>query len=244
MKTIFKISILSVLLLQANLSYSQKIEKDSLRVIKDSTFYAFEKGNFFVSVSANFKTNISKNSDEFFYYIIDEDTKNYNFKIGAGYMINDRRSIALAYGHSYAYINTLYETSVLDTINYEEKTRSNFARISYGVTKPIFNSKSVFMISDPGISFERSIFDGKRFFGEEITNNRTESSAVAMGINVGLLVLIFKKMSFNGTIGPIGAGYKVDHFYLDGKSDGTSSDFFLRMTPDIWTFRFAVTRYF
>lgn len=240
MENFLKLIFLIALIVQGTYVVAQENDESK----NDSTFYAFEKGNFYLSVGANFSSDVSKNSDEFIYYVIDEKEDNFNIKLGFGYMIKDGKSVGIGYRYKSKSINTLYETSIGDTINYQEKTREHIANISYGMIKPLFGSKRVFMISDPSIFVGSLVYDGIRTTDDIFTTSRTESISVSAGLNVGVLVLPFEKMSFQATVGPVGAGYKIDNFHLNGESDGSTSSFFLRMTPDLWSFEFSISRYF
>ena len=58
------------------------------------------------------------------------------------------------------------------------------------------------------------------------------------------MVFISPKMSVQATIGPVGAGYEWEDFEVDGEPDGSTSDFFIRMSPDFLNLEVSISRYF
>lgn len=235
-----KIILLLIFISIGSYVYGQKEHK----IRKDSSFYAFQKGKFALSLGANLIFDQTKNTDEFFYYAIDEQTKRSNFKLGASLFLNERNSIGVAFRYRNLYSNVLYENSVGDTVNYEEKFKSYVASIFYGIVKPFANSKRFFLVSDPSINFGQSLLEGKRSLDENSDDSRQETFYISLGLNAGILVLVSNNMSVQATVGPVGVGYKIDSYYLNNEPNGVNDSFFLRMSPDILNFEFSISRYF
>lgn len=211
---------------------------------QQNSFEPFAKGNFIFSVGTNFNTETSKNEDRDINFIIDEQDRRFNLKIGLGYVVADNHPIILGFRYFSDKLNSTYENVVADTIGINSLERRFIINVGYGINKPIFNSKKVYLISDP------SIFFGIRKNESDRTTNGnfelTESSgySISAGLNVGLMVFISPKMSVQATIGPVGAGYEWEDFEVDGDPDGSTSDFFIRMSPDFLNLEVSISRYF
>jgi len=58
------------------------------------------------------------------------------------------------------------------------------------------------------------------------------------------MVFLAPKMSAQASVGPVGIGYKWEKFYLNDEANGSTSNFFIKMTPNLLNFEFAISRYF
>lgn len=208
------------------------------------SFKPFAKGNFIFGVGTNFNTEVSKNEDRDINFIIDEQDKQFNIKIGLGYVIADDHPIVLGFRYFSDKLNSIYENVIGDTISANSLEREFIVNLGYGINKPIFNSKKVYITSDPSIFFGIRKNESDRTANDifELTESRRYS--VSAGLNVGLLVFISPKMSVQATIGPIGAGYEWEDFKVDGEPDGSTSDLFIRMSPDLLNLEVSISRYF
>jgi len=81
-------------------------------------------------------------------------------------------------------------------------------------------------------------FEGSKEFSS------SKRYAVSIGLNVGIIVFHSPKMSAAACVGPVGMGYQWENFYLDNENNGSNANFFIRMTPDLLNFEFAISRYF
>ena len=206
--------------------------------------HSLQKGNFVLSIGANLFSYLDKNQDQFIYYALEETSRYFNIKTGLSYTLSDGKQLGVAFRYKRSYTHTKYENSASDTVEYIDNLDSYTANVFYGITKPIFQSQRYFLISDPGISFERSVSNDERLFDNQISYNTKKTTAVAIGLNVGVLVLLSKKMSLQATVGPVGIGYRFDDFSTNDIDSGNNESFFIRMSPSILNFEFSVSRYF
>lgn len=214
-------------------------------VANDSIKYnSLDEGNYFFSIGTNLGTNTSKNRDDFIFYTIDEKNSNFNIKLGFGHYIKDNTPIGFGFRYKNFKTDLVYENTTSDTIHYIEKENQYVSNIFYGITKSLFNSKRVFFISDPSIIFGIGNLKAERTLDESTEFSKSTKYDVAIGLNVGLMVFLWPNMSAQFNLGPIGAGYQWEDFYLNGEPNGTASDFFIRMSPDLFSFEFSISKYF
>ena len=202
------------------------------------------KGGFLFSIGTNLNTFVTKNEDQFVYYVLDEKDTRFNIKLGFGYYIKDTHPIGFGFRYYYDQTASIYENPIGDTIHYNALTREYTTNIYYGITKSLFKSKRVFLISDPSIFYTFSNTHTDRSFEKNTEFSRSVMHAISVGLNVGVMVFLAPKLSAQAAVGPVGVGYQWENFYLNDEPNGSNDSFFIRMTPNILTFEFAITRYF
>ena len=111
--------------------------QDSTRV---SPIEGLEQGNFFLSAGFNFNELVTKNNDEFIFYILDDSNTRYNVKLGSGYMVEDMRSVGVGFRYFYDKYEVTYENAGGDTIRSTSRSTKAIGNIFYGISKPIFDS--------------------------------------------------------------------------------------------------------
>jgi len=218
--------------------------EDSIAVDTINPNEGNRKGYYAFSVGMNFGQYTSKNEDAFIYYILDEKNVKYNVKLGFSYNIKDNRAIGLSFRMVNDDTNILYENAIGDTINTNSLERYYSVGAFYAITKSLFKSKRVHMISDPGLVYTIGSTDATRTF--EGISEQSESSlrSISIGLHVGLQVFLAPKLSTQVSVGPVGVGYQWEDFTLDGDPNGSTESFFVRMSPDILSFEFSISRYF
>ena len=224
----------------ANSLHSQEITN----IDSTSIFNALSKGKHFFGVGTNFNTSVAKNEDDFIIFILDEENTRFNIKLAFGYNIRDNHPVGIAFRHFYDKENIVYENTLRDTISSNSVRKDYITNIFYGVTKPLFNSKKVYLISDPSIFFGFGNTKTNRSLEGESEFSASYRYSVSLGLNVGILVFLSPKMAVQATIGPVGAGYEWENFELEGESNGYKSDFFVRMSPNLLNLEFSISRYF
>ena len=218
--------------------------QDSTSVISINPSEGLSKGYYSFSVGMNFGQYTSKNEDAFIYYILDEQNIKYNIKLGFAYNIKDNRS----FGVGFRYINddtTIeYENAVGDTINTSSLERRYVTSLYYGISKSLFGSKRVFLISDPSVFFTVGNTDSSRTLDGISELSESTLRSLSIGLHVGLQVFLAPKLSTQILVGPVGVGYQWEDFTLDGEPNESADSFFVRMSPDILSFEFSISRYF
>ena len=218
--------------------------QDTSNVVKVNFDEALKKGNFVLSVGVNFFTNVVKNEDQLIYYALDDYERNLNIKLGAGYFIKDNHPIGIGFRYFSRTSNVVYENIQQDTITYNEESRDYITNIFYGIAKPMFNSKRVYMISDPSLFFSIGSTKANREVNKMTEFSNTNRYSISLGLNVGIMVFLAPKMSAQISVGPVGVGYTWEKFYLNGVPNGDTANFFVRMSPSLLSFEFTISRYF
>ena len=203
-----------------------------------------DKGNYAFSVGMNFGQYTSKNEDAFIYYILDEKNIKYNVKLGFSYNIKDNRAIGVGFRFFNDETTIEYENSVGDTINTNTLERRYVTSVYYGISKSLFGSKRVFLISDPSLFFTTGSTDSNRTIDEIYEQSESHLKSISIGLHVGLQIFLAPKLSAQIAVGPVGVGYQWEEFELDGDPNGDAESFFVRMSPDILSFEFSISRYF
>ena len=223
----------------------------SLNFVQDSSFVASvnpsegnSKGYYAFSVGMNVGQYTSKNEDAFIYYILDESNIKYNVKLGFSYNIQDNKAVGVSFRLVNDDTNILYENAVGDTINTNTLERYYSVGAFYALSKPLFKSKRVNMISDPGIIFSTGSTDTNRTFEGISEQSESNLKSISIGLHVGIQVFLAPKLSTQFAIGPIGVGYQWEDFTVDDLPNGSTESFFVRMSPDILSFEFSISRYF
>ena len=218
--------------------------QDSTTLVVNKYYNSLSKGNFILSLGTNLNTYVSKNEDQLVYYVLDEKNTRFNIKLGFGYYIKDSNPVGAGFRYYYDKSSITYENAVGDTINYNERTNEYVTNLFYGITKSLFNSKRVFIISDPSLFFSIGNTKSDRTFDNVTEYSRSDTYSISVGLNVGVMVFLAPKMSAQASVGPVGVGYQWENFYLDDKPNGSNANFFIKMTPNILNFEFAISRYF
>lgn len=220
------------------------IAQDSIAVKPVNPSEGNSKGYYAFSVGMNFGQYTNKNEDAFIYFILDEKNIKYNVKLGFSYNIKDNRAVGVSFRLVNDDNNILYENAVGDTINTNTLERYYSVGAFYAVTKSLFKSKRVNMISDPGIIFTTGSTDATRTFEGISEQSESNLRSISLGLHVGLQVFLAPKLSAQVAVGPVGVGYQWEEFELDGEPNGDAESFFVRMSPDILSFEFSISRYF
>jgi len=218
--------------------------QDSTSVISINPSEGLNKGFYAFSVGMNFGQYTSKNEDAFIYYILDEKNIKYNIKLGFSYNIKDNRAVGVGFRFINDDTSILYENAVGDTINTNSLERRYITSIYYGISKSLFGSKRVFLISDPSLFFITGSTDSDRTIDGISEQSESNLKSISIGLHVGLQVFLAPKLSAQIAVGPVGLGYQWEEFELDGESNGSTESFFVRMSPDILSFEFSISRYF
>jgi len=218
--------------------------QDNSIIIDSIKYNSLEKGNYLFSIGANVGTTTFKNEDELIYFILNEKESKFNIKLGFGYFIKDYTPIGVGFRYKYYDSKLEYETVVGDTIQYNERENHYISNIFYGISKPIFESKRVFFISDPSLLFGYRDLKSERTLEEITEYTKSNTHDITLGLNVGLMVFLWHDMSAQMVFGPVGVGYQWVNFFLDDEPIGTTSDFFIRMTPDLLNLSFSISKYF
>ncbi len=218
--------------------------QDSTSVMTINPSEGLNKGNIGFSVGVNFGQFTSKNEDAFIYYILDETNLKYNFKLGGFYNIRDQKNVGVGFRYYHDDTKIEYENAVGDTIKSTSLEKRYVTSVFYGISKPLFGSKRVFMVSDPSVFFTTGSTDSSRELEGISELSKSTLRSISVGLHVGLQVFLAPKMSSQVLIGPVGAGYQWENFELDGVPNGSTDSFFVRMSPDVWSFEFSITRYF
>jgi len=218
--------------------------QDSTSVISINPSEGLNKGFYAFSVGVNFGQSTSKNEDAFIYYILDEKNIKYNVKVGFSYNIKDNSALGVAFRFTNDDTSILYENAVGDTINTNSLERRYVTSIFYGISKSLFGSKRVFLISDPSLFFAVGSTDSNRTVDGIFEQSESHLKSISLGLHVGLQVFLAPKLSLQVGIGPVGVGYQWEDFDLDGEPNGSTESFFFRMSPDILNFEFSISRYF
>ena len=218
--------------------------QDSTSVLSINPSEGLNKGNYAFTVGMNFGQYTSKNEDAFIYYILDEENVKYNIKLGFAYNVKDGRQV----GAGFRYINDdtsiEYENAVGDTINTTSFERRYVTSIFYGISKSLFGSKRVFLISDPSLFFTAGNTDSSRTIDEISELSESTVKSISIGLHVGLQLFLAPKLSTQILVGPVGFGYQWEDFEMNGEPNGNTDSFFVRMSPDILSFEFSISRYF
>lgn len=212
----------------------------------DKLAYAegLKEGNYMFSIGFNFGQFINKNEDEFIYYVLDDKAVKYNIKLGFGYQFKDLKSVGVGLRYYHDDYQVTYENVVGDTISSSNFERRLTTNLFYGISKPLFDSKKVFFISDPSLFFTVGNGESTREFEGESQMGESKLFSMSIGLNVGLQVFLSPKMSTQISVGPVGVGYQWEEFTLDGVPNGSAESFFARMSPDVFNLEFSVSRYF
>jgi len=152
------------LVLGFTLTVNSLTAQDSTTMVANKYYNALCKGNFILSLGTNLNTYTSKNEDQLLYYVLDEKNTRFNIKLGFGYYIKDTNPVGVGFRYYYDKSNIIYENAIGDTINYNELTNEYVTNLFYGITKSLFNSKRVFMISDPSLFFSVGNTKSERTF--------------------------------------------------------------------------------
>lgn len=218
--------------------------QDSTSVISINPSEGLNKGYYSFSVGMNFGQYTSKNEDAFIYYILDEQNIKYNIKLGFSYNFKDNRSLGVGFRYINDDTTIEYENAVGDTINTSSLERRYVTSLYYGISKSLFGSKRVFLVSDPSIFFTAGSTDSNRTIYEVSELSESTLRSISLGLHVGLQVFLAPKLSTQILVGPVGVGYQWEDFTLDGEPNGSADSFFVRMSPDILSFEFSISRYF
>lgn len=219
-------------------------ENDAFEPIVISPVEGLKEGYYSFSIGFNFDQFVSKNQDEFIYFVLDDKELRYNIKLGFGYQFKDLKSFGIGLRYYYDQYDVEYENAVGDTIVSTSLDRRITTNLFYGISKPLFGSKRVFMIGDPSLFFTYGTGETTRQVDliEEFAESRLY--AISVGLNVGIQAFLNQKLSAQVSIGPVGVGYRWEEFTLDGVPNGNNESFFARMSPDLFNFEFSISRYF
>jgi hypothetical protein len=220
------------------------LAQDSTSVISINPSEGLNKGFYGLSVGMNFGQYTSKNEDAFVYFILDEENIKYNIKLGFSYNIKDNRALGVGFRFLKDDRATLYENAVGDTIKTNSDERRYVTNIYYGISKSLFGSNRVFLISDPSLFFTTGSTDSNRTIDGFSEQSDSTIKSISIGLHVGLQVFMAPKLSAQIAVGPVGLGYQWEEFELDGEPNGSTESFFVRMSPDILSFEFSISRYF
>ena len=218
--------------------------QDSTSVISINPSEGLSKGYYSFSVGMNFGQYTSKNEDAFIYYILDEQNIKYNIKLGFAYNIKDNRSLGVGFRYINDDTTIEYENAVGDTINTSSLERRYVTSLYYGISKSLFGSKRVFLISDPSVFFTVGNTDSSRTLDGISELSESTLRSLSIGLHVGLQVFLAPKLSTQILVGPVGVGYQWEDFTLDGEPNESADSFFVRMSPDILSFEFSISIYF
>ncbi len=218
--------------------------QDSTSVMSINPSEGLNKGFYAFSVGMNFGQYTSKNEDAFIYYILDEKNVKYNIKLGFAYNVKDRRQIGVGFRFINDDTSIEYENAVGDTINTTSFERRYVTSIYYGISKSLFGSKRVFLISDPSVFFTTGNIESSRTIYEISELSESTLRSLSIGLHVGLQLFLAPKLSTQILVGPVGVGYQWEDFKLDGEPNGSTDSFFVRMSPDILSFEFSISRFF
>lgn len=221
-----------------------KSSQDSTSVMTISPSEGLNEGHYAFSVGVNFGQFTSKNEDAFIYYILDEENLKYNIKLGFSYAIKDRRNVGVGFRYYHDDTSIEYENAVGDTINTNTLEKRYVASVFYGISKSLFGSKRVFMVSDPSIFFSSGSTDAERTLDGLTELSESTLRSLSIGLHVGLQVFLAPKLSAQVLVGPVGVGYQWEDFNLDGEPNGNADSFFVRMSPNLLSFEFSISRYF
>ena len=205
---------------------------------------SLKAGNMFLGVGTNLFTDVTRNQDVLDYYVIDETDRRFNLRVVWGYFIKDTNPVGIGYRYKTNKLNTTYENALTDTITYEEIRNSHVFNIFYGITKPLFDSRRIYFVSDPSIFFTAGNTKSNRTLDEITDYSRSNNYELSLGLNVGVMVFLWPNMSASATVGPIGLGYKWEIFYLNDVSNGNVQNFYIRMSPNLLNLQFTIARYF
>lgn len=247
MNPIFKYLLLLFLLT----AYIPNFAQDTVYVVREPVEAAnpyiesLKKGKKMLGIGANLFTDNTQNQDRLTAFILDETDRNFNIKVVAGYHIRDMNPVGIGFKYVTNELTSTYETLLLDTVNYTEINNDYIVNAFYGLTKPILGSKRLYLASDPSIFYsggntksERTTGDGRSELAKTVRNE------LAMGLNVGVLFFLFPNMSIGAGVGPVGIGYRWETYFLDGEESGSSSFWFIRMSPDLLRVQVSIARYF
>ena len=239
------IGVIVICLISSNLFAQDSLSVESKLVDDNPYEKSLKKGMMFLGLGVNLFTNNTKNQDRFVNYVLDESDRNFNLKLIYGYFIKDTHPVGVSFKYVTNELNTTYQSLLGDTILYKEISNDYIFNAYYGVTKQLFGSQRIYFISDPGIFFtggntrsDRSDSDGA------LDDSKTIRNEVALGLNVGILFFLWPNMAVSGSVGPVGIGYQWETYYVNGEANGESSDFFIRMSPDILRLQIGISRYF
>lgn len=239
MKRSFYFSLISVFLFSGSI-----FAQDSTSVDSISPSEGLKKGNYSFSVGMNFGQFTNKNEDEFIYYVLDEKNIKYNIKLGFAYNIKDNRAVGVGFRFVNEDTSILYENALGDTISTNSLERRYITSVFYGISKSLFGSERVFLISDPSLFLTVGDKDSDRTVEGITEHAESHLRSLSLGLHVGIQVFLATKLSAQVLIGPIGVGYQWEDFTVDGEPNGSAESFFVRMSPDILNFEFSISRYF
>jgi len=205
---------------------------------------SLKKGKMFLSIGANLFTDNIKNQDQFTSYTLDESDQKFNIKLAYGYFIKDTHPIGIGFKYVRNNLTSTYETLLGDTVDYSERNNDYIVNVFYGVTKPLFGSQRIYFLSDPSIFFRGGNTKSDRKIDEATDFSKTVRNEIALGLNVGAMFFLWPNMAAAITIGPVGFGYSWENYYLNDEDNGGSNNFFIRMSPDLFTFQFTISNYF
>lgn len=202
------------------------------------------KGRVTVGIGGRFKTDLDKNFDDYSQYVLEQKDKDFFLRLTAGYFVKDRQSVGIfgRYGDfksDYTYVTVLGDT--VHNITTESDFRGGFFYKSH---TPVFGSKRVYWISMAELGFSTGTRKDNTTVRENQNLAKTDFSSTSLVLRFGFLVFPFKNFSIEGSLAAVGAGYEKQEFYLEGQPDGSSEDFFVLLTPDLFTIQFKVSTYF
>lgn len=222
-----------------NLFSQENKSQDSIAPVE-----GLEQGKYSFSIGVNFGQFINKNEDAYTYYILDDKNIKYNVKLGFGYNVRDMKNVGIGLRYYHDKYDIEYENVVGDTIMNSSLEKRLTTNLYYGISKPLFGSSKVFFISDPSIFLTFGSGESNREFENVNEISKSSTFAISVGLNVGLQVFLSSKMSAQMAVGPVGVGYEWESYTLNGDPNGSSENFFARMSPDIFNLEFSISRYF
>jgi len=232
---------------QGNAENAEEASSDSVIVLEEREnviINSLVKGRITVGIGGRFKTDLDKNFDNYSQYVLEQNDKDFFLRLNASYFVKDRQSLGIFgryadFSSDYSYITVLGDTV------YNKTSESSFrGGLFYKMHTPVFGSKRVYWISIA----ELGIGSGERKDNTIVKENqnvaKTDFFSTSLVLRFGFLVFPFKNFSIEGSLAAVGAGYEKQEFFLDGQEDGSSEDFFVLLTPDLFTIQFKIATYF
>lgn len=236
------------------LGYAQEKSESNEEVPKDTVIVLTEidnviinsltKGRVSAGIGGRFKTDLDKNFDDYSQYVLEQKDKDFFLRLTGSYFIKDRQSLGIfgRYGEfksDYTYLTVLKDT--VHNITTESGFRGGFFYKSH---TPVFGAKRVYWLSVAELGFGTSTRKDNTMTNGNQNLAKTDFSSASLVLRFGFLVFPFKNFSIEGSLAAVGAGYEKQEFYLNGETNGSSEDFFVLLTPDLFTIQFKVSTYF
>jgi hypothetical protein len=220
---------------------------DSVVVLEESDdviINSLVKGRVTVGIGGRFKTDLDKNFDSYSQYVLEQKDKDFFLQLNASYFVKDRQSLGIFGRYADFDSNYAYITVLGDTVRNKTSESSFRGGFFYKMHTPVFGSQRVYWITIAELGIGSGTRTDNTIVKETQNLAKTDFFSTSFVLRFGFLVFPFKNFSIEGSLAAVGAGYEKQEFFLDGQEDGSSEDFFVLLTPDLFTIQFKIATYF